>query len=34
MIRPLRRAGRLAPVLFWLLVPIVWLAMLARWAQS
>jgi hypothetical protein len=33
MIRPLRRAGRLAPLLFWLLVPLIAIAMLARWSQ-
>ncbi len=33
MIRPLRRAGRAASLLFWLLLPLVWVAMHARWGQ-
>ena len=34
MIRPLRRAGRLVPLWLWLLLPLVWTAMQARWGQS
>jgi hypothetical protein len=33
MIRSLRRAGRLVPFLLWLLLPFIWYAMQARWAQ-
>ena len=33
MIRPLRRVGRMAAWLFWALLPLVWIAMRARWAQ-
>jgi hypothetical protein len=34
MIRPLRRAGRFLTFLLWLLLPVVWVAMRARWGQS
>jgi hypothetical protein len=34
MIRPLRRLGYLAPFLFWILVPLVCIAMLVRGSQA
>lgn len=34
MIRPLRRAGRVVPFLFWALLPVIWIALQARGGSS
>jgi hypothetical protein len=34
MIRPLRRVGRAAPFLFWMLLLAIWIAVQGRWGQS
>jgi hypothetical protein len=34
MIRPLRRLGRVVPIVFWALLLVIWIAVRARWGQS
>ena len=34
MIRPLRRASRAVPFLFWTLLLVIWIAVQGRWGQS